>query len=108
MTWLTSVFHPKDGQMVREGGDFAVLRQRAAYGVAYGRWRMFYEERQSDVVEALTRDSFAVHYWNHMRVQEDRNKEWVVKAEHPLYKIFAANCPLTEERLLRDFVGSPY
>ena len=67
---------------------------------------MFYEERDSDVVEALTRDSFAVHYWNHMRVQEIKQLD--MKSEHPLYKIFGDNCPLTFEHLLRDMVGAPY
>ena len=67
---------------------------------------MFYEESDSDLVEALTRDSFAVHYWNHMRVRDE--EELVMKEEHPLYNIFKANCPLTYEHLLRDMTGVSY
>ena len=67
---------------------------------------MFYDKRDADVVEALTRDSFAVHYWNHMRVRE--GKQLAIKSDQPLYNIFGDNCPETYEHLLRDMVGSPY
>ena len=52
--------------------------------------------------------SFAVHYWNHMRAREEKDKRLTVKRGHPLYKIFEANCPLTYEHVLRDMEGDPY
>ena len=47
----------KNGKTTRDGAaGFSILDRKTAYGVAYGRWKMFFEERDSDVVEALTRD----------------------------------------------------
>ena len=89
------------------------------------RWEMFYTARDSGVVEALTRESFAVHYWNNMRVRQEAGRvtpqrypsSWrkqssgrllAMNRSHPLYKIFEANCPLTYEHLLRNMEGTPY
>ena len=88
------------------------------------RWEMFYTARDSEVVEALTRESFAVHYWNNMRVRQEAGRvtpqryptSWrkhssgrlAMNRSHPLYKIFEANCPLTYEHLLRNMQGTPY
>ena len=54
----------------------------------------------------VIKNSFVVHYWNQKR--KDSGAAYVIKEEHLLYKIFEANCPLTEEHLLGWLTGFPY
>ena len=53
-----------------------------------------------------TRESFAVHYWNKMRLWS--KGPLLIDPVQPLYKIFKSNCPITEKLLLRNMIGDPY
>ena len=74
--------------------------------IAYWEWGKYYESTYDYAVREVTRNSFAVHYWN--RLRRDSSVVHVLDEEHLLYKIFKANCPNTEERLLQRLVGFPY
>ena len=67
---------------------------------------MFFNSDNAKEVTDMTRESYFVHYWNHM-VRWSK-KEILLNPEQPLYKIFESNCPLTEEALLRNMVGEPF
>ena len=95
---------PNDNNTGPDGG-FSILNRTAGYGVSYRAFHKFYDKDGVKFVEEATKDSFAVHYWNYMRVA---SKKIVIEEQHPLYKIFKANCPLTEKYLLRNLTGSPY
>ena len=95
---------PNDDNIGQDRG-FSILNRTAGYGVSYAAWHKFYQNDGAKFVEEMTKESFAVHYWNYMRVASKK----IALAEHqPLYKIYKANCPVTEEHLLRNLTGSPY
>ena len=87
-------------------GGFSILDRTAAYGLPAEEWYKFFEYNEVSYVEEMTRRGFAVHYWNYMRVNS--RKRYAMKPKQPLYKIFQANCPATEEHLLRKLIGCPY
>ena len=78
----------------------------SAQPIPWWNWEKFYKSADGDMVREVTKDSFAVHYWNYMRLSS--NVKYMLDKNHLLYQIFEANCPLTEERLLRKHIGSPY
>ena len=78
----------------------------SAQPIPWWNWEKFYKSADGDMVREVTKDSFAVHYWNRMRLNSNVN--YMLDKNHLLYQIFEANCPLTEERLLRKHIGSPY
>ena len=83
-----------------------MLNHSSGYPIGYGDWQMFFDRDQTARIEEETRSSFAIHYWNYMRTSSE--KDISLDPNHPLYKIFRANCPITEAHLLQDFVGYPY
>ena len=75
--------------------------------------------QQGNPYRELLRDSFAVHYWNHCRTyrntanrcvtgRAETRREYLLDPQHLLYRIFEANCPVTEKNLLRHLIGHPY
>ena len=100
---------PKDAKIRKdhlETGSFSILNNYAAYSVPWQKWQAFYDKRAVTYVDEMTRNSFAVHYWNHMRIFASN----VLRLDpyQPLYKIFKANCPATEKGLLQKMIGRPY
>ena len=83
---------------------FQVLHHSAGYGLTYPAWHKFYDITKADEVKAMTKNSFAVHYWNAM----SKKKKILLDPEHPLYQIFQSNCPLTEKSMLQPMIGKPY
>ena len=83
---------------------FQVLHHSTGYGVTYPDWHKFYDITKANEVKAMTKTSFAVHYWNAM----SKTKKILVDPEHPLYKIFQSNCPITEKIMLHSIIGRPY
>ena len=96
---------PKGEQTSQDGG-FSVLNHSAGYPIGYGRWQIYFDGNKTTTVAEETRSSIAIHYWNHMRATGE--KDILLDPKHPLYKIFRANCPITEAHLLQHLVGSPY
>ena len=96
---------PKDAKMGQDG-SFSILNHFAAYSVPWGKWQAFYDKRAVKYVDDVSRNSFAVHYWNHMRIFT--SNVLILDPQQPLYKIFKANCPVTEKGLLRKIIGLPY
>ena len=100
---------PKNAKMRQDHGDtgsFSILNNYAAYSVPWRKWQAFYDKREVKYVDEMTRNSFAVHYWNHMRIFA--SNALLLDPHQPLYKIFQANCPATEKELLRKIIGLPY
>ena len=78
----------------------------SAQPIPWSKWKKFFKSADGGVVREVTKDAFAVHYWNRMRLNS--KVDYMLDKNHLLYQIFEANCPLTEERLLRRLIGSPY
>ena len=74
--------------------------------IPWPEWEKFYHSADDQLVREVTKESFAVHYWNRRRLAS--GVDYVLDKKHLLYQIFEANCPLTEERLLGRLIGSPY
>ena len=75
--------------------------------IPYHEWARYYKSvKNYDWVQELTKNSFALHYWNRMR--KVSKIDLVLNEEQLLYKIFKANCPYTEQHLLKKLVGIPY
>ena len=81
-----------------------MIHHSAGYGVHYSGWHKFYDSTKAEEVKAMTKDSFAVHYWNAM----SKMKKIILDPHHPLYEIFQSNCPVTEKSLLQPLIGTPY
>ena len=79
----------------------------SAQPIPWYSWRKYYESADGDVVREVTKDAFALHYYEHVMLDSKADHLRVGK-NNLLYQIFEANCPLTEERLLRRLIGSPY
>ena len=74
--------------------------------IPYPEWVRYYKSVDNYGVQELTKNSFALHYWNRMRTVS--KMDIVLNEEHLLYKIFKANCPYTEQHLLKKLVGISY
>lgn len=74
--------------------------------IPWWEWEKYYESGDDQALRELTKNSFAVHYWNRQR--RDSSVNHVLEKEQLLYNIFKANCPLTEERLLQKLIGFRY
>ena len=83
-------------------------------------WDKYFEPFESDDLNKdLLENSFAVHYWNHCRTyrsmhnrcvtgRRETQREYLLDPDHLLYRIFKANCPVTQKNLLRNLIGHPY
>ena len=79
----------------------------SAQPIPWNDWQKYYESADGDVVREVTKDAFAVHYYEHVMLDSAADHLRVDK-NHLLYQIFEANCPLTEKLLLRRLIGSPW
>ena len=99
-----SLPYPKDAKMSQDG-SFWVLNRSAGYHIPPRDWHKFFEEDKAGTLqEELASKSFAVHYWNHMRGEEEIS----ISPHHLLYKLFKANCPSTERNILQNLIGLNY
>ena len=78
----------------------------AGQPIPYNEWDKFYKDADNSAVKEVMKNSFVVHYWSHY--VKDSSVAYVMEREHLLYKIFEANCPLTEQHLLGRLIGFPY
>ena len=75
-----------------------MLHHSTGYAIPFDEWHKFFDKSEASNVEEETKSSFAIHYWNYKRRVSKKNI--LLQPEQPLYKIFKANCPATEEHLL--------
>ena len=85
---------------------FAVLPRKAAYAYAYPEWYKLFEPQENQYTGEKLKESFAVHYWNYMRVAA--KKTVIIQQDQPLYRLFRENCRLTEDMELKYMIGEPY
>ncbi len=78
--------------------DFKVLPPEVGLGLPWLGWFLLYDSKKAPIVQRMIGESFAVHLWNHMRISSFSP---VVRSSHPIYKLMALNCPVTEEKILR-------
>ena len=97
--------NPKDNK-TSSGGGFSVLHHSTGYAIPFGEWHKFFDKGKADNVQDKIESSFAIHYWNYMRKMS--KKGILMDPKQPLYTIFKANCPTTEEHLLKNLIGSLY
>ena len=80
----------------------------SAQPIPWNSWRKYYKSADGDVVREVTKNAFAVHYYNSVMLNYGKADHLRVDKNNLLYQIFEANCPLTEERLLRRLIGSSW
>lgn len=87
--------------------NVTLLPAELAFPVPYGQWASFFSDASAQQFGNLMEKSFVVHYWHYM-MQLNRWQRQTMAANHTLYQLFKANCPLTEELALRPMLGQPY
>lgn len=77
-------------EMTRERcNGFKVLPTENCYAIPYPNWRLFFDEKQVQHVEEITKDSFAIHFWNKLSHDE---RLWT-NSSAPYIKIAEKYCP---------------
>ena len=79
--------------------NLKILGPESVYPIHWGYYQAFLNETLWKTFANTMKNSFGLHYWNHLLEKDGDNVE--MKREHPLYQLFEKECPFTEKRILR-------
>ena len=88
--------------------ELTVLARTGSSPVTWQKWRDYFNPNVTEKTLKKAENSFAVHYWNHMRDANPKKSQILYDPETAIYKLFEANCPLVEAMDLKGMQGQVF